>query len=114
MSTLVRAFVHTSEAWYAPKAITPGMLDEVLVGLYREEGGSSGEFAIRWTLLRDKPVPRLEVCDDAWAALGQFEDLLKAMALIDNQSITPKDFCEMLRSINIADYTPRVRTREHL
>lgn len=106
MSDPIRAFIHAKEAWYK-FPLAPYTIDEVMVGLYRKDGGTSGEFAVRWSNVGGKSVPRLEAFDNSWAALGQFQDLLVAMSMIDDQGITPTAFCELLKSLGISDRTPR-------
>ena len=41
-------------------------VEEIMLGVECIEGGCLGELAIRWYMLGGKPVPRLEVYDDAW------------------------------------------------
>ena len=102
----VRGFVHTGAAWYASTALAPGILDEIMVGMYHPEGGTSGEFSVEWKMMTDKPTPCLKVFNDAWHALSQFKDLLAKMAEEDDKDITPDQFCELLLSCGIDDQTP--------
>lgn len=111
MSEPVRAFVHHNEAWYAHATLRPDTLDEVMIGLYHKDGGTSGEFAIRWMPLGDNPMspaPRLEAFDDSWAALAKFPDLMAFLASVSGQNITPDAVCSALRNMGITDQTPRV------
>lgn len=48
------------------KTVSLGCMDEVMLGVQCIEGGTLGELAIRWHTLGGKPVPRLEVYNDAW------------------------------------------------
>ena len=41
-------------------------VDKIMLGVECIEGGCLGELAIHWYMLGGKPVPRLEVYDDAW------------------------------------------------
>jgi hypothetical protein len=102
-----RQFVHGAEAWYAGTSIGSDRVDYVCIGMYHPDGGSTGEFMVTWLKLGDKVVPRLEVFDDAWSALWKFADVLQVMAGLDNESITPNDFCLMLLGQGIEDATPR-------
>lgn len=110
-----RGFTHLNESWYAPAlGKYKERLDEVMIGYYAEEGGTSGEFAIRWTEVGGKPVPRLEVFDDAWDALTHFQDVLLEMAAVDSQNIDPLRFCEALQRCGLIDRTQRVQPRDDL
>ena len=46
-------------------------VDKIMLGVECIEGGCLGELAIHWYMLGGKPVPRLEVYDDAWPPLHQ-------------------------------------------
>lgn len=109
---MIRGFYHLSEAWYAEanfKDRTDGMVDNINIGFYSPDGngGTTGEFTVRWAELGGKLVPQLCVFDDAWEALTYFSDLLRDMAVIDNGNISPKGFCIILKRLGIKDLTPR-------
>lgn len=104
-----RGFYHTSAAWYGKTIQLPDRaVDEVMVGLYPEDGGTNGEFSVKWYELAGKATPKLEVYDDAWAALAQFRDLLDAMADVAGKDITPHELCYILIECGMADLTERV------
>lgn len=42
-------------------------VDEIMLGVQCIKGGTLGELVIRWHLLSSKPVPRLEMFDEAWS-----------------------------------------------
>lgn len=106
-----RGFTILSESWYRRQAVEPGTLDEIIVGMYDPDGGSSGEFLIRWLMVAYELTPFLKAFNDSWYALQKFGDLLTWMGSIDNQRITPKEFAEKLRTMGINDLTKRVRAR---
>ena len=93
-----RSFTILSESWYRNTALPPGVLDEIMVGMYHHEGGTTGEFAIRWKDLGREPTPRLEVYGDAWNALQCFGDLLAWMSEAD-QHASPQQVVEALRRL---------------
>ena len=102
-----RQFIHTGRAWYAESALRNGRVtDEVMIGMYAADGGTSGEFAVRWSELGGKNVPMLCVFDDAWFSMMMFRDVLEAMASVDGQNVTPEAFCELLVRCGVADATP--------
>ena len=105
----IRAFTHTGASWYGPSSLRSDELDEIMVGFYASDGGTSGEFAIRWVKVGDKWSPRLEAFDDSWSALNHFTDLLALMAQHDSEDMTPETFCELLKECGIKDQTQRQR-----
>jgi hypothetical protein len=116
-SHLYRGFIHTNEAWYGKTSKSDRYVDEVMLGLYSTGGGTQGEMAVRWIDLYSKssfvenkpPAPRLEAFDDSWKALASFADILEEMAKVDSQSITPKQFCNLLLRNGFKDLTERER-----
>ncbi len=109
-----RGFYHTGAAWYAPSALatqrcSDPAADEIVIGMYHSDGGTMGEFAIRWMTVGHKATPRLEVFNDAWQALAKFPDLLELLANHDGQNITPEKLCTLLVNLGLWDKTERVR-----
>ena len=102
-----RQFSHLSRAWYgaANLARTRDVIDEIMVGMYHEDGGTTGEFAIRWTELSGKHVPMLVVYDDAWDALLEFRDVLEGLKQIDGQNATPEAIGELLKACGVEEAT---------
>ncbi|MDE1407021.1 hypothetical protein [Bacillus licheniformis] len=50
-------------------------VDEITIGLYSEDEGTEGEFAIKW--FKDEELgARLEAYDDSWFILNQCLDLI--------------------------------------
>lgn len=104
----VRAFHHLSEAHYGPSCLARmRAVDEVMVGFYCPDGGTSGEFCVEWIELSGKIVARLKAFDDSWHALAGFPDMMAHMADMDGQEVTPRMFCDMLLSLGIEDHTRR-------
>jgi hypothetical protein len=106
-----RQFVRTTETWYhaaSPRLIRDAV-DETFVGVYHDEGGTSGEFAFRWYDLGAGVVGcRLEVFDDAWAVLvGDFPDLMSALPVQQGRNPTPADVTALLTRLGIVDATRR-------
>lgn len=106
-----RAFIQLSRAWYGPANLEhipakARIADEITIGFYYEEGGTTGELTIEWVKLSGRTAPRLKAFDDSWDALWQCRDLLGKMAEIDDQNITPEAFCKILEGLGIKDRTP--------
>ena len=79
-----------------------------MFGLYGIDGSTSGEMCVRWKELGGKIVPQLQVFDDGWSALASFPDLILELGDLDNQNITPKEFCALLKGLGFKDLTARV------
>jgi len=108
---LKRGFHHLSAAWYGPAnlACDRECVDNVMVGFYHPEGGTSGEFCVSWERLGGKVTPVLRAYDDSWSALHQFSDVLAKMAEHDSEDMTPQAFCELLNSCGVEDMTQRAK-----
>ena len=99
-----RAFIWSSKAWYADGFYREG--EEVMFGMYaKDNGGTSGEMAMRWKDFSGHQVPQLQVFDDAWSALSLFTDVIEKLGEKDNENITPKQFIEILLSCGFVDDT---------
>jgi hypothetical protein len=104
----VRSYIHTSAAWYGgANVLRDGVEDEVMIGMYDPDGGTTGEFAVRWYKLSGKLTPKLEAYDDAWSALLQFQDVLAMMAELDGEDPSPAEFCRILEDAGVKDTTER-------
>lgn len=103
-----RQFIWLSKAWYAKANIRlKEELDEFTLGFYCHDGGTSGEFVIRWVSLGNgKYAARLEAFEDAWSALLGFQDLLNKLKELDNTDPTPEKFYHILINLGIKDNTP--------
>ena len=101
-----RRFIRTAKAWYAKTALDDQDLEVFNVGVYHDEGGTAGEFTVRWERLGGKLTPRLLAFDDSWSALLEFSGLLADMARVDGKDITPDEFHDILLKAGIEDVTP--------
>ena len=102
-----RGFYQLSKAWYGESNLrSTEKVDEITIGYYHPDGGTSGEFQISWEKLCGNIVPKLEVWDDGWSALSSFSDMIDFMATIDGENIAPDLFAENLRKLGIEDMTP--------
>ncbi len=102
-----RGFYHVSKAWYADSALKGReYTDEVIFGLYCDQGGTTGEMGVRWGDLENKNTPKLHCFDDAWAVLAGFKDVIDEMGKVDDQNIKPEEFCVILLKCGFEDLTP--------
>lgn len=101
-----RGFSHLSRAWYGKDCLQGAQYtDQITIGFYFPQGGTSGEFCISWYQLCGKTTPKLECFDDAWHALNECSDLIKALADWDGMDIPPAKVCEILLSLGFVDMT---------
>lgn len=101
-----RKFVRDSKAWYASTSLPDDEYFEVVtIGFYSPEGGTTGEFCVKWMDLMGNLTPRLYAFDDGWNALYNFMDMLKMMSELGD-CVAPEDFCKKLESLGIEDATP--------
>lgn len=95
-------------SWQGPcQSLGDSIVDELNIGFYADEGGTSGEFTIQWEKLSGNIVPRLQAFDDGWDALVNMPELLEFMASIDGQHLPIGKFVEKLKEIGFQDYTKR-------
>ena len=106
-------FSRYTETWYAQK-LTDGVTECITIGFYSEDGGTSGEFEVKWVGLGGRSVPQLVAFDDSWHALRNMPKLMDYMARCDGETRTPEDFCAGLRSLGFRDITARVDPDEVL
>lgn len=102
-----RGFSILSEAWHARTSLSDRTVDEIMIGMYHPEGGTTGEFCVTWDKLGGRVVPKLEAFNDSWSALAKFADVLSWMASFDDREITPKQFADALRTMGVKDLTER-------
>ena len=104
-----KSFYHTTAAYYWKNL--PGfpdrIFDEVMVGMYHDDGGTSGEFAITWEWLGDSKVIRLKAFNDSWSALAQCSDLIEYMETLDENYVEPEEFIAKLVEMGYKDLTAR-------
>ena len=101
-----RQFVQLSKAWYADVSLRGSdIVDEIMIGFYHPKGGTTGEFAIRWTNLAGTPTPMLCSFDDSWSALWEFRDLLEKLSELDSSIPSPNEIVITLETLKIKDAT---------
>jgi hypothetical protein len=113
----IRGFTVLSQSWYGPANLrgSDEIQDEIMIGMYHPDGGTTGEFGIRWIKLGGKYSPRLEVFDDSWHALWQFADLLERLPDFDGEDPEPSRIMALLLQLGVKDLTdrrPRDTTKE--
>ncbi|MCC7449631.1 MAG: hypothetical protein IT324_19580 [Anaerolineae bacterium] len=104
-----KGFIHFRSAWYANKVALPmEEVDHVHFGYYAADGGTTGEMVMIWNRLGpDDITPRLAIFNDAWSVLATFSDVIAALGKLDDQPITPQQFCDLLLEHGFTDLTQR-------
>lgn len=101
-----RGFYVLSQAWYG-NANMRDTKEEIMMGIYHPDGGTTGEFAIRWIDLGGSDyAPRLEVFGDAWSALPLFHELLAWLPML-TKKVEPLEVITALLAWGVTDKTPR-------
>ncbi|MCK4120412.1 hypothetical protein ACI2UK_24425 [Ralstonia nicotianae] len=79
-------------------------------GLYLP-GTGVGDFeaAKEWTEISGGASPLLTVPSDSFVVLAEFNDMLDALAAIDENAMTPHAFSTLLREHRFEDFTARSR-----
>ncbi len=99
-----KVFYCSNLAYYA-KSIGRDEVVETMVGLFDADGGTHGEFAIRWANIGDNTVPQLQAYDDSWAALSEMPELIKVLAENDNKNLSQGEINSLLLSLGYEDTT---------
>lgn len=110
---LRRQYSVTSRAWYADSALPrnnrDNVVDEVTVGHYSTDGGSTGEFEIKLVQMEGpaKP-PAMQVCvfTDAWHLFKYEIGLFQRLALLEDPTLA-----ELERVLQIEGFTDKTQTR---
>ena len=99
----IRGFHWANKAWYADaNKYKYGLIN---LGIYSKEGGTTGEFCVKWEEIAGKLVPCLRAFDDSWAVLAQFKDVLDELGKVDDKNITDAEFVKILLRRGFTDLT---------
>jgi len=102
-----RRFVQLSKAWYGDANLRrTDIIDEIMIGFYHPEGGTTGEFAIRWYTIGGESTPMLSAYEDSWSALWQFGDLLEKLSELNGLNPSPERIVNLLIELGIKNDTP--------
>jgi hypothetical protein len=104
----IRGYNWLNKSWYATAVLLGSdYVDEINIGFYCPDGGTSGEFSIRWYVLGDEKPPSacIECFEDAFHALYECKDLLKILADKDGENIQPEQLKELLDNLGFKDLT---------
>lgn len=97
------SFYQHSRQRYANQKLE-GRSDELMIGVYHEEGGTSGEFSIECVNQHDNPL-RLCMFDDSWKLFPYISELLDL--LTRSEAIKMDDLVLKMIEIGIIDKSDR-------
>jgi hypothetical protein len=106
MGNNIRGFHRLSKAWYTRK--DNNLRPEISFGIYDEDGqGCTGEMIVEWEDLpsHGKPVPKLNIFDDAWGILAGMKDLVDELGRNCRKNISEEEFAGMLICLGFKDMT---------
>ncbi|MBK8150843.1 MAG: hypothetical protein IPK58_22230 [Acidobacteria bacterium] len=110
-----RGFYRTSLAWYTTTTPPYWNTNEILFGLYGDDGKCDGEMGMRWhdlgassigsgpRAMSRNHVARLECFEDAFLVLAQFGDVIERLA--QTQNISEPEFANVLLECGFTDLT---------
>lgn len=106
----IKGFSWHSQSWYGPsQPLEDSIIDQLHIGFFHREGGTTGEFTIAWRNLGPYVTPQLMAFDDGWDALSQMPELIALMANVDNKHISIGRFVENLKILCFEDLTNRTQ-----
>lgn len=102
-----RGFVWGGGSWNSSVIFPLGdVQDDITIGLYHEDGGTTGEFSIEFDTLNNSAVPHLSAYDDSWDVLvNHYSDLLRWLSEHDGKNISPEDVVQALKDLGVQDNT---------
>jgi len=100
-------YTHSRSYYHTADSLPNGVIDEIMFGVYHEDGGCSGEGAIRWYELGGGTALRLELFDDGMLLLDRASDFLGALREACDNNRTPmcSDVERMLLASGFRDKT---------
>jgi len=108
-------FIHLKEAHYADSALSErsdGLLDEITVGKYDDDGGCRWEFCLCWYDCIGMNSPRLEIYSDAWEAFSECKEMWAFFTEWSEDALSPDFLSRHLRGLGFEDRTPRENPHE--
>lgn len=102
MSKMIRGYHVSNRAYY--KEVVKG--DRMMIGLYdSKDGGTTGEFEIKWVELQGKQCPKICMFEDSWKLLKEFSDLFSELAKVDSEAPTQDEMIAILNACKFKDLT---------
>lgn len=107
-----RVFYQFTRSFYADACkdfvLKDNIEEEITFALYNNGGICLGEMAMRWRRFSSgELVPRLEAYADSFRVLATFQDVILELSNLysNNSSISPEDFCILLKRMGFEDGT---------
>lgn len=102
-----KGFTIVTESWWYRGFDHRSMTEEIMIGDYPEEGGTKGEFNVRFYAFAKGP--KLEIFYDAFDVYGQMEDFREFLFAKENRNIGRDAFIQGLKDLGFIDLTQRKR-----
>jgi hypothetical protein len=104
-----KGFSWLSKSYYAePNLLGMDYKDEIMVGVYHEGDGTTGEFGIRWYKIGSMELcPQVQIFEDSFqVAFQECADLLAELVKLDGKNPQPEDIRDLLLKLGYRDTTP--------
>lgn len=108
----VRGFYRQGTFWQGkPKPNSYQHVDEVIFGIFREDGFPVVELDCRWYMLDGSktPSPCIRSYEDTWKMFFDLSDVFAKLAEATSQKISPERFCDALLMCGFQDFTAQTR-----
>lgn len=96
-----KGFHVSHKAWYKNIISTPS----ISIGMYQDDGSTTGEFSISWEELGGELVPRINMYDDAWDLFKTMAELFSALPEMNDTKPSPDGVIKLLKSLGYKDLT---------
>ncbi len=106
-------YVLTESYYFSPSVLGKNITEQIMIGDYDPDGGTSGEFSIRWFLLSGPTIsPKIEMFNDSWQLLREYAWFFDALSLVssgqmDGVDVSPGEIITILKAHGFKDLTQR-------
>ena len=98
-----KKYVIRNKAWFVNDSEPP----EIIAGVYGEDDIVIGQFSMTWDVSYGLTTPKIEIENDSWYFLCEFNDLFCDMSKHDD--ITQEELVKVLQNHSFVDDTPYER-----
>ena len=106
--TSFRGYTQLTKSWGGESTLSVSdYAEEIMFGVYYNDGSTDGCIALRWYEQYGDLVPRLEIFNDAWWLMREYDfgQVLLELDMYRDENITPEEFCSILRGYGFKDIT---------
>jgi hypothetical protein len=98
----IPGFIWSSKAYYAK---INNLEHNLMIGVYFEEGGTSGEFSIAWEKIGSELTACINMFEDSFSLLTEFDIFFKRLADLDGKNPTEQQVIDILQELGFKDFT---------